>query len=61
MPIVEGIYEAKISTAFSAVDEGIEEIKRKIKKSRRIKINCIPMKSQGERRADRYALDRMIS
>jgi len=44
MPIVEGRYEAKISTTFSTVDEGIEEIKRKIQKSRRIRINNIPMK-----------------
>ena len=43
MPIVEGRYEAKISTTFSTVDEGIEEIKGKIKKSRRIRINNIPM------------------
>ena len=34
MPIVEGRYEAKISTTFSTIDEGIEEIKGKIKKSR---------------------------
>jgi len=44
MPIVEGRYEAKISTTFSTVDEGIEEIKRKIQKSRRMRINNIPMK-----------------
>jgi len=43
MPIVEGRYEAKISTTFSTVEEGKEEIKRKIKKSRRIRINNIPV------------------
>lgn len=44
MPIVEGRYESKISTTFSTVDEGIDEIKRKIEKSRGIRINNIPMK-----------------
>jgi hypothetical protein len=44
MPIVEGRYEAKISTTFDTVDEGIDEIKRKIEKSRGIRINNIPMK-----------------
>jgi len=48
MPIVEGRYEAKISTTFSTVDEGIEEVKRRIQKSRRIRINNIPMKLLGE-------------
>jgi len=48
MPIVEGRYEAKISTTFSTVDEGIEEIKRKIQKSRRMRINNIPMKFLDE-------------
>jgi len=48
MPIVEGKYESKISTTFSTVDEGIEEIKRKIQKSRRIRINNIPMKLLDE-------------
>ncbi|MFQ5892467.1 MAG: hypothetical protein ACE5HW_06705 [Candidatus Methanofastidiosia archaeon] len=44
MPIVEGRYESKISTTFSTVDEGIEKIKKKIEKSRRMRINSIPMK-----------------
>jgi hypothetical protein len=48
MPIVEGRYESKISTTFSTVDEGIEEIKRKIQKSRRMRINNIPMKLLDE-------------
>jgi len=43
MPIVEGRYEAKISTTFSTIGEGKEEIQRKIQKSRRIRINNIPM------------------
>jgi hypothetical protein len=43
MPIVEGRYEAKISTTFSTPDEGIDEIKNKIQKSRRLRINNIPM------------------
>lgn len=44
MPIVEGRYEDKISTTFTTIEEGIEEIKRKIQKSRRVRINSIPMK-----------------
>jgi hypothetical protein len=43
MPIVEGRYEAKLSTTFGTVEEGVEEIKRKIQKSRRIRISSIPM------------------
>lgn len=43
MPIVDGRYEAKISTKFRDVEEGIEEIKKGIKKSRKIRINGIPM------------------
>ena len=43
MPIVEGKYEAKLSTKFKDVKDGIEEIKAGIKKSRRIRINGIPM------------------
>jgi len=43
LPIVEGRYEAKISTKFGDIKEGIEEIKAGIKKSRRIRINSIPM------------------
>ncbi len=43
MPIVDGAYEAKISTTFASPQEGVEEIKRMIKKSRRIRISGIPM------------------
>lgn len=43
MPIVQGRYEAKLSTTFETIEEGIEEIKRKIQKSRRIRISNIPM------------------
>ena len=42
MPIVEGRYEAKIGTTYRT-DRGIEEIKKKIKKSRSIRINNIPV------------------
>jgi hypothetical protein len=44
MPIVDGKYEAKISTTFATPEEGIAEIKRAIQKSRRIRISGIPMK-----------------
>lgn len=43
MPIVEGRYEAKLSTTFNTIEEGVEEIKKKIQKSRRIRISNIPM------------------
>ncbi len=43
MPIVDGRYEARISTTFSTVEEGTEEIKKKIQKARRIRISSIPM------------------
>ena len=42
MPIVDGKYEAKISTTFATAEEGIVEIKKKIHKSRRIRISSIP-------------------
>ena len=42
MPIVDGKYEAKISTTFATAEEGIGEIKKKIQKSRRIRISSIP-------------------
>ena len=45
---MEGRYEAKISTKFGKVEEGIEEIKARIKKSRRIQINSIPMSLLNE-------------
>lgn len=44
MPIIDGKYEAKLSTTFENVEEAIAEIKKKIQKSRRIRISNIPMK-----------------
>ncbi len=44
MPIVDGRYEAKISTTFATVDEGIEQIKEMIQRSRRVRINNVPVK-----------------
>ena len=43
MPIVDGKYEAKISTTYASPKEGIDEIKQMIQKSRRIRISGIPM------------------
>ena len=43
MPIVDGKYEAKISTTYATPQKGIDEIKRMLQKSRRIRINGIPM------------------
>jgi hypothetical protein len=42
MPIVDGKYEAKIGTTFASAEEGIDEIKRRTQKSRRIRISNIP-------------------
>ena len=50
MPIVDGRYEAKLSTTFENVEEAIAEIKKKIRKSRRIRISNIPMKLLEELR-----------
>ena len=43
MPIVNGRYEAKISTVFKSVPQAVDEIKSKIRKSRRGRINNIPL------------------
>jgi hypothetical protein len=43
VPIVDGKYEAKISTTYATSQEGIEELKSMINKSRRIRISGIPM------------------
>ena len=43
MPIVDGVYEAKISTTYRTTQEAINEIKKKIEKSRRVRISNIPM------------------
>ncbi|MHC4372461.1 MAG: hypothetical protein ACYSW8_33070 [Planctomycetota bacterium] len=43
MPIVDGRYEAKISTTFRSTKEAVEAIKDKIAKSRRVRISGIPM------------------
>jgi len=48
MPMVEGRYEAKISTSFASVEEVMEEIKRRIQRSRRIRIDNLPMKLLDE-------------
>ena len=48
MPIVEGRYEARLSTVFGSVDEGVEEIRKRVQKSRKIRINNITMKLLGE-------------
>jgi len=42
MPVVNGVYEAKLGTTYR-IENGIEEIKRKIARSRVIRINNIPM------------------
>jgi hypothetical protein len=48
VPIVDGKYEAKISTTYASSKEGIDEIKRMIQKSRRVRISNIPMQLLDE-------------
>ena len=42
MPIVDGQYQAKISTVFASVKQGVEELKKKIEKSRKVRIGNVP-------------------
>ena len=42
MPIVDGKYEACISTYYATVDEGIADIKKKLQRSRRVRVSSIP-------------------
>ena len=42
MPIVDGQYQAKISTVFARVSDGIRELKDKIAGSRKVRISNIP-------------------
>ena len=43
MPVVNGKYEAKISTTFSSTKEALKAITDKAKKSKTVRINNIPM------------------
>jgi hypothetical protein len=42
MPIVDGQYQSKISTVFASVEQGVGELKRKIEKSRKVRIGNVP-------------------
>jgi hypothetical protein len=42
MPIVDGQYQAKISTVFATTEEGVEQLKEKIAKSRKLRIGNVP-------------------
>ena len=42
MPIVDGMYEAVLSTYYATVDDGIMDIKKKLDRSRRVRISNIP-------------------
>jgi hypothetical protein len=44
MPIVDGQYQAKISTVFANVKLSVEELKKKIEKSRKVRIGNVPTK-----------------
>lgn len=43
MPIVDGKYEACISTYYATPGEGIADIKKKLLRSRRVRVSNIPM------------------
>jgi hypothetical protein len=42
MPMVDGKYEAKISTTFASAEKALEEIKKGIQKSRKVRLSNIP-------------------
>jgi hypothetical protein len=44
MPIVDGQYQAKISTVFASIKQGVEQLKKKIEKSRKVRIGNVPSK-----------------
>ena len=48
MPIVDGKYEVRMSTTFSTVKEGKEHIKKKLAKTRKLRISNIPMSLLNE-------------
>ncbi len=48
MPIVDGQYQAKISTVFASVQKGVEQLKNKVSKSRRVRIANVPAKLINE-------------
>ena len=48
MPIVDGQYQAKISTVFSSVKEGVRQLKNKISTSRKIRISNVPVRLLDE-------------
>jgi hypothetical protein len=43
MPIVDGKYEAKVSTTYATPTEGVAEIKKRIAESKRMRISNVPM------------------
>lgn len=43
MPIVDGRYEARLSTTFATAKEGIDAIKKKLEGSKKVRISNIPM------------------
>ena len=43
MPIVDGRYEAKISTTFRTLEEGLAKIEEKLKTARTVQISNVPM------------------
>ncbi len=60
MPVVDGVYEAKLSTTYSTAEEGVAEIKRFLQKSRRVRISSIPMSLLEELRPLLRDKDAMI-
>ncbi|HMK45144.1 MAG TPA: hypothetical protein VK436_00825 [Methanocella sp.] len=42
MPVVDGKYETCLSTYFKSTDNGVDEIKRKLGKARKVRISNVP-------------------
>jgi len=43
MPIVDGKYEAQIMTYYKDVDEAMDEVRDKLKRTRKVRVSCIPV------------------
>ena len=43
MPIVDGQYQAKLSTVFASTKEGLKQLKDKIASSRKVRIGNVPI------------------
>jgi len=60
VPIVNGKYEAKLSTTFTTPEEGIQALKERLQKAKRVRINGIPMSLLDELLPEVRSKDVMI-